>query len=726
MIISRFERLTDTHMMREWRSFSSGLVLGLMFLSGVLFPLALEASERVALVIGNAAYEHAPLRNPVNDATDLAKALRAQGFTQVIQVNDADLGGMRRALRDFREALVGAELGLFYFAGHGAQFQGENYLIPVRSRIDAAVDLDIEALGAQQVLRQMESAGSRVNVVILDACRDNPYPAAARSGSRGLARVETVTGGSLIAFATAPGQVADDGAGRNSPYAAALLRYLGEPLSLPEFFNRVGFAVTETTRGRQVPWYQASPLPPIRLAAISVEPSPPLVAPTPSISPQALELAFWQSIQNSREVGDFQAYLDQYPQGSFAALARARIAALQVQQAPATTSATGPAAPAPVRLSVKATPADARIRIMNIVPMYQDGMELTPGRYDLEISAWGYETHRRWYDLAAGDRVLEVALERIPAPARIEPTPAPIASTPPPVAPRPEIRPSTGTVHRDRLHDGTQGPEMVFIRGGTFMMGSPENEAGRGSNERRHRVSVGDVWIGRHAVTVGEFRRFVEASGHRTDAERNAHGAQGCFTREEGKGDHRGGRSWRNPGFRQDDSHPVVCVSWNDAQVYVQWLSAQTGQTYRLPMEAEWEYAARAGTTTARFWGNDPDAACAFANVHDETSKRVNAGFTWEHHGCDDRHPQTSVVGSFAPNAWGLHDVLGNVWEWTCSAFDAGYGGAEQRCDASGERRAVRGGSWHGRPDRVRSALRGGGTPGLRSSDQGLRLARSP
>jgi formylglycine-generating enzyme required for sulfatase activity len=239
-------------------------------------------------------------------------------------------------------------------------------------------------------------------------------------------------------------------------------------------------------------------------------------------------------------------------------------------------------------------------------------------------------------------------------------------------------------------------------------------------------VSVGDVWIGRYAVTVGEFRRFVEASGHRTDAERNTHGAQGCFTREEGKGDHRGGRSWRNPGFHQDDSHPVVCVSWNDAQVYVQWLNAQTGHTYQLPTEAEWEYAARAGTTTARFWGNDPDAACQFANVHDETSKRVNTGITWEHHRCDDRYPQTAAVGSFAPNAWGLHDMLGNVREWTCSVYHANYVGAEQDCDAGGERRAVRGGSWFDWPDWVRSGYRNWSTPGSRDYYLGLRLARSP
>jgi formylglycine-generating enzyme required for sulfatase activity len=275
---------------------------------------------------------------------------------------------------------------------------------------------------------------------------------------------------------------------------------------------------------------------------------------------------------------------------------------------------------------------------------------------------------------------------------------APVASTPAPATPRPEVRPSTGTVHRDRLQDGTQGPEMVFIRGGTFTMGSPANAARRRSDERQHRVSIGDVWIGRYEVTFDEYDRFARATG------RDLPDDQGW------------GRGRR----------PVINVNWHDATAYAEWLSQQTGQRYRLPTEAEWEYAARAGTTTARFWGNDPDAACQFANVHDETAERVNGDFRRESHGCDDRHPQTAPVGSFAPNAWGLYDMMGNVYEWTCSAFDADYGGAEQRCDRSGENRAIRGGSWFNGPDGVRSAYRIRLPPRAGYHDRGLRLARSP
>jgi formylglycine-generating enzyme required for sulfatase activity len=252
------------------------------------------------------------------------------------------------------------------------------------------------------------------------------------------------------------------------------------------------------------------------------------------------------------------------------------------------------------------------------------------------------------------------------------------SSSPLPISP--DLR--SPRVLRDRLKDGSEGPEMVFIQGGRFLMGSPKSEAERSSSERQHQVNVGDVWIGRYAVTFDEYDRFARAMGR-------------DLPNDEGWG--RGRR-------------PVINVSWVDATAYAKWLSQQTGQRYRLPTEAEWEYAARAGTTTARYWG--------------EAIGRNQANCD----GCGSPSDwwKTTPVGIFAPNGWGLYDMLGNVWEWTSSAFDADYGGAEQRCDASGERRVVRGGSWGYRPDGVRSAYRGRVAPGNRFDDLGLRLARSP
>lgn len=285
--------------------------------------------------------------------------------------------------------------------------------------------------------------------------------------------------------------------------------------------------------------------------------------------------------------------------------------------------------------------------------------------------------------------------------------------------------------------------DMVRIAGGCYDMGQPSWERDAllrsegsdwvnryASNERHHRVCVESFRLSRTEVMVAEFRRFVAATGYRTEAERNV-SEVGCYSfKSDSELDQRGSwrhLDWQSVGYPQDVNHPVVCVSWNDAQAYIGWLNEQTGQRYRLPTEAEWEYAARADTGTARYWGNDPNQACRYANVHDETSRRVNQ-FSWEHHRCDDGYAQTAPVGSFEPNPWGLYDMLGNVWEWTCSVFDADYGGGEQRCASANESgpRVVRGGSVDNFPHGVRSANRSRSHPDGRNGFLGLRLARSP
>lgn len=319
-----------------------------------------------------------------------------------------------------------------------------------------------------------------------------------------------------------------------------------------------------------------------------------------------------------------------------------------------------------------------------------------------------------------------------PAEPASSPTVAPV-SPPPPAESVPQTPPSSlpapGSVFRDKLQDGSEGPAMVVIPAGTFQMGAPEGETGRDTDERQHAVAIKKPFaISQHEVTRGKFRQFVESSGHKTDAERNEGGYEGCsVTYREGSewnDGYRAGYSWWNPNFKQSDAHPVVCVSWKDAAAYAQWLSRQTGRSYRLPTEAEWEYATRAGTTTVRYWGDDPNQACQYANVADQTAKKI---FTdWTVHACDDGYVNTAPVGSFQPNAWMLYDMLGNVWEWTCSRYDENYGGTEQGCpnDDATNARTVRGGSWEDVPAWVRSAFRYGASPTLRYSNQGFRIAR--
>ncbi|MDG4551662.1 MAG: SUMF1/EgtB/PvdO family nonheme iron enzyme [Candidatus Contendobacter sp.] len=261
---------------------------------------------------------------------------------------------------------------------------------------------------------------------------------------------------------------------------------------------------------------------------------------------------------------------------------------------------------------------------------------------------------------------------------------------------------------RNALKDGGEGPVMVVIPAGRFLMGSPEGELERRDNERQHEAQVAVFAIGQYAVTVGQFKRFVEARGYRTEAEKG--GGIYYWTGNEWKQDP--DKSWRNPGFAQTDTHPVVGVSWNDAMVYVDWLNEQTDQRYRLPTEAEWEYACRAGTATPFSFGEtiNTDQANYDGNyVYGKGRKGVY-------------RQKTVEAGQFPANAWGLHDLHGNVWEWTGSEYDEGYGGAESRIAGdpnSGGPRVLRGGAWNDGPLWLRSAARFGYFPRFWTSSPG-------
>lgn len=267
----------------------------------------------------------------------------------------------------------------------------------------------------------------------------------------------------------------------------------------------------------------------------------------------------------------------------------------------------------------------------------------------------------------------------------------------------------------DDLESGGQGPVMVVIPAGRFLMGSPEGEPERREDERQHEVQVAVFAIGKYAVTVGQFKRFVEAKGYRTEAETGG----GCFywTGSEWKQDP--DKNWRNPGFSQTDSHPVVSVSWNDAMLYVDWLIEQTGQQYRLPTEAEWEHACRAGAATPFYFGETINT--------DQANYDGNVVYGKGRKGL--YRQKTVEVGQFPANAWGLHDMYGNVWEWTASEYDEEYGGAELRIVGdrnSGGPRVLRGGSWNNEPKRLRSAARNRNDPRNRNNNVGFRLASPP
>jgi predicted Fe-Mo cluster-binding NifX family protein len=260
----------------------------------VLFAIGTAAvaatqEHRVALVIGNADYGNAPLRNPVNDARAMASTLRSLGF-DVLTAENAGRKAMLQKLRDYRDMLRPESVGLFYYAGHAIQVKGQNFLIPIGAAVRSEAEVDEESVNLATLLDRLDEAKNAINIVILDACRDNPFQRSFRSASRGLAPVDAPTG-TLIAYATAPGRTASDGDGANGLYTDEMLRVLKMPgLKVEDVLKRVRAGVVQRTNGVQTPWdassligdfYFIPPTPPIAAAPAIAAPS---VA-APSVAP---------------------------------------------------------------------------------------------------------------------------------------------------------------------------------------------------------------------------------------------------------------------------------------------------------------------------------------------------------------------------------------------------------------------------------------------------------
>lgn len=287
-----------------------------------------------------------------------------------------------------------------------------------------------------------------------------------------------------------------------------------------------------------------------------------------------------------------------------------------------------------------------------------------------------------------------------------------------------------GDTFADELAAGGQGPTMVVLPVGSFQMGSPEDEEGRRNFEGpRHQVTFSNGFaLSRTEVTVDEFRRFVEATGYTTDAERS--GSSSVYSEDSGRVERRNGVYWIHDfhGDRADGDQPVIHVSWNDAAAYSEWLSEQTGESYRLPSEAEWEYAVRAESSGPYWWGSgSPDETVE--NLTGE-GDRSDAGRSWNRafDDYDDGYWGPAPVGTFEPNPFGLMDMGGNVSEWVEDCWHDSYarapGDGSAWVNEGCERRVVRGGSWGSPPDRTRSAYRISGSPTTHTTQVGIRLAK--
>jgi eukaryotic-like serine/threonine-protein kinase len=317
-------------------------------------------------------------------------------------------------------------------------------------------------------------------------------------------------------------------------------------------------------------------------------------------------------------------------------------------------------------------------------------------------------------------------------------------SSPPDIAPFDAVQ-ARAYQHAWAEHLGVQveiensiGMKFVLIPPGEFVMGSTvaAQQIGRRFLEGRleqyeaeqppHRVRLTRAFfLGTHEVTVADFRRFVTATGHQTRAEKEG---KAWGYKKDLTWSHVPGRNWRNPGFDQQDTHPVTCVTWDDAMAFCQWLSREDRRAYGLPTEAEWEYACRAGTHTVFFWGDDPDSSEGYLNGADETGTPDERSWPYKFHFMDG-YAATSPVGRFKPNAFGLYDMLGNVWEWCADWYGSGYYHDSPMEDptgpAAGSNRVGRGGGWSYGAWFCRSACRGRALPGSPDNHLGFRVACS-
>lgn len=321
------------------KNFQTWWRLAALALICATWPLAAAAEPRLALIIGNSEYgsEMGRLPNPANDAKLMSDALKSVGF-ETITLIDADQKSLKRAISDFGQKLteMGSEAtGLFFYAGHGLQVKGTNYLVPVKADIRTEADVDLEAVSADTVLAQMEYAGARVNIVILDACRNNPLARGFRSGTRGLAKMDAPKG-SFIAYSTAPGDVAADGTGTNSPYTKALAASIRTPgKGIEEMFREVRGQVLASTGQAQTPWESSSLTAPFYFQAAESSTFQTASAPdAPQATDQTqvaarvidpVEKEYWDTAKKNNDAAGYEAYLSKYPDGEFAGLAKTEL-----------------------------------------------------------------------------------------------------------------------------------------------------------------------------------------------------------------------------------------------------------------------------------------------------------------------------------------------------------------------------------------------------------------
>lgn len=365
------------------------------------------------------------------------------------------------------------------------------------------------------------------------------------------------------------------------------------------------------------------------------------------------------------------------------------------------------------------------------------GTAVAPSRDDEAMAAESREIQSDKQKLASERKKLEAEMSRLAALRKQQEEKARIAEEMRRLEEEKErMRQEQDRLQTEAVQSFTEkmtGMEFIRIKGGCYRMGDVFGD-GEVDEKPVHEVCVDDFYLGKYEVTVGQFKKFVTETGYRTDGEKNAGGVIGCFAYDQDDKEKlwnwRSWANWKTPNKYQEneDSHPVSCVSWNDAKAFADWLTRENGKPYRMPTEAEWEYAARGGTQTRNYWGDGKDDACTYANVGDRTP--LPGRSTWNNkHECTDGYAFVAPVGRFQPNAFGLYDIIGNVCEWTQDWYGKNYYSTSPRNNpegpSSGSDRVYRGGSWDYVAKYCRSAYRLAYDPGDRHNRLGFRLLRT-
>lgn len=663
-------------------------------------------AARKALVIGNSEYTSSPLRNPVNDARAMEKALRDLGFEVTTGYNLKDYREMLRLIQDFGAGLKEGSVGLFYYAGHGVQHEGVNYLIPTQANIRQDRDIVLEGVSLDWVLAEMDYAQNDLNIIILDACRNNPYASKLRSPKRGLAAPSIEKFPELlIAYATAPGGVAEDGTGSNGIYTEELLKNIKTPgLSLSQILMQTRKGVMSRTNGVQIPW-DSSSLTEDFYFARATDQVPTTVQPSETKAPKVQTVHHYGSIvvTSSREA-------DVYFDGSFVGKVSSA-ASLEIRDVIvgnhsiearcsdksetkkiyvikneksevhfASTTESTPTKLQPEKTREQTVPSYGWIKVTSSkkADVYLDGVfkdKIYPSAY-LMIE-----------NVAAGSRSLELRTSDNSKTKSLD-----------------VIENQVSTANFVWVPDN-----MIEVGGGIFKMGS-KNE---NDEQPLHEVTLAPFLICRYEVTQAEWKHVMGS----------------------------------NPSHWKGDKLPVEQVSWYDILKYCNLRSLEEGFTpcyniagslnpvdwgevptssndswdavtcnfgangYRLPTEAEWEFAARGGIKSEGYQYSGSQKLDSVAWYSDNSGNK------------------THKVGTKKANELGIYDMSGNLWEWCWDWYSDSYYGTSPKDNPAGpytgNSRILRGGSWNITANSCRVSYRYGYDPYSSYYSYGFRVCRS-